>query len=270
MNSTVETITNFFATFADSIARALPNVIGALGLLLIGYILAKILSGIIYRLLIALKADNLSSKLQEIDLLRSFNLQISRVSKKVVYWIVLLIFITAASELLGLQSVSEGIAAFLGYLPRLFSALIFFIAGVFIANIIKEVLTAAAESLNINGSRLIGGFVFYFFVIIIAISSLNQAGIDTAIIAQNITIVIGGIVIAFAIGYGFAAKDIMANLLASFYSRDKFSIGQRIKVDNVEGTIIKLDSTSVTLDAGDRHIILPLQRLLNTTVEILS
>lgn len=269
MNNTVETITGFFSTFANSIAQALPNVLGAMSLLIIGIILAKILSGIVGRILITLKVDTLSEKLKDIELLSSFNIKISQVIKKFVYWIVLLIFLTAASEVVGLDTVSQGISAFLAYIPHLLSAVLFFMAGIFLANVIQKVVTAACESLNINGSRMIGLFIFYFLAIIISISSLNQAGIDTAVITQNITLAMGAIFLAFAIGYGFASKDIMANLLAAFYSRDKFTVGQTIKVGDVSGIIIKMDSTSVTLDAGDRHIVLPLSRLLNSTVEIL-
>lgn len=268
MNNTVQTITGFFSTFLNSIAQALPNVLGAFGLLLIGLLLAKVVSRIIARVLISLKADVFSDKLKEIELLSSLNIKISTVAQKLVYWVILLIFLTAASEVVGLDSVSQGIAAFLAYVPHLVSAVLFFVAGIFVASLIQKVITAACESMNISGSRIIGLFVFYFFVIIISISALNQAGIDTDIITQNVTLAIGAVFLAFAIGYGFASKDIMSNLLASFYSRDKFSVGQQIRVGDVTGTIIKIDSTSVTLDAGDRHIILPLSRLLNSTVEI--
>ena len=82
MNNTVETITGFFSTFANSIAQALPNVLGAMSLLLIGIILAKITSGIVGRILITLKVDTFSEKLKEIELLSSLQIKISQVVKK--------------------------------------------------------------------------------------------------------------------------------------------------------------------------------------------
>ncbi len=91
---------------------------------------------------------------------------------------------------------------------------------------------------------------------------------EVGFLQDNITIIFGGIVFAFAIGYGFASRNIMSNLLAALYSRNKFNIGDDIKIDGTRGTIIEIDSTSLTLQTSDRRVVFPLNQLTTQRVEV--
>lgn len=265
----VNQITEILTTLIQKFVAAIPGLIGSIILIIIGLILASIVSKVIVRVLTTVKVDVLADKLKEVDLFASLDVKISKIIGQLTYWMILMIFAIAATEVAGLKVISEGIGQLVAYIPKLMSAMLFFIIGVFIANIIKNVVQAACHSMAVAGGKFIALFVFYFLFIVIAITALNQAGIDTAIITQNVTLAMGAIFFAFAIGYGFASKDIMASVLASFYSRNKFEIGQTIRMEGIQGEIIAIDSTSVTLDAGDKKIIFPLSKLLNSIVEVL-
>ncbi len=247
----------------------LPNILGGLLLLLIAWIIAKIIYKVVYKILLAIKVDDLGDKLKQIDLFSKLDISLSKGIAKAIYWFMMTIIILETSHAMGLYAVANGISGFIAYVPTLLSGLLFFIVGVFIANIIKEVIAAACASMNIAAGRVISGFVFYFLVVMVAITSINQTGIETDILTQNVTILVGSIFFAIALGYAIASKDLMANMLGSFYSKGKFMIGQTIRVGDVEGKIIGLDSTSAVLQSGDKKIVLPLAKLANTTVEIL-
>lgn len=266
----IDHILNIANSFLQKVADVFPNAVAALFFLLIGWIFAKIVSSIFKRVLVTVKADEFAEKIREVDIFSQLEFKISEVISKVVYWFVFMVFIVMASQALGLDVISDGISSVLAYIPKLLTAIAFFVIGVFVANIIKQVLSAACESMGIAAGRIISLFIFYFLVVVIAITALNQAGLDTTIITQNVSMAMGAIFFAFAIGYGIASKDIMANMLASFYSKDKFSIGQHIKIDAIEGKISDIDSTSVTLEAKDRKIVLPLSKLSTSTVEIMN
>ena len=91
---------------------------------------------------------------------------------------------------------------------------------------------------------------------------------NTSFIATNISILIGGVALAFAIGYGFASKDMVANFLVSFYSKDKLNIGRKVTLDGVTGTIIDIDKTSITLECDNKEVIIPLNKLAKERIEI--
>ncbi|MEK7257075.1 MAG: mechanosensitive ion channel domain-containing protein, partial [Bacteroidota bacterium] len=83
-----------------------------------------------------------------------------------------------------------------------------------------------------------------------------------------LTVILGGVVLAFAIGYGFASKDTMANFLASFYSKNKVKIGDIVSVDGSKGRVIAMDSASLTLQGDGKIIVIPLKKLTSEKVEI--
>jgi hypothetical protein len=110
--------------------------------------------------------------------------------------------------------------------------------------------------------------VFVFFLIVTVISALGQAGINTELLESSFNLIIGGIIFAFAIGYGSASRDLMANILSSFYTKNKYQEGQIIQIDQVKGKIIKIDSLSLTLRTGDTTTVIPLQALQTKNVEL--
>ncbi len=271
---TVNTIENIKEAFIELYFQAInivPDIIGGLFILLIGWFIAKMIAFIIKRILTTLKIDSLGDRLREIDLFSGIEITLSALIAKVIFWIIMFFVAVTATQVMQLDMLSEGITKLIDFIPKLLSAVIFFVIGVFIANIIREVVHAACAAMNIGAAKIMSSFVFYFLTIMISISALNQASVDTEILTNNITIAMAALFFAFAIGYGIASKDIMANLLASLYSRDKFSVGQVIKIGDVQGKIVKIDSTSVTLANGstDTKIVMPLSKLINSTVEVL-
>ena len=259
-----EVLEPMLANFLDGAAKF------GIGLILfvIAWFIAKIISGIIRKILKAVQADKLGDKLKEVDMFSELDFSLSDTIAKLIFWIIMLVFMMAGAQILGITSLADGIAGIIAYLPKLFSALLFFLVGVMAANLIKSVIDSAMASLNIKAGRFISGFIFYLLVIVIALTALEQASFETVILRQITLLATGAVFFAFAIGYGFASKDIMANMLASFYGRDKFTVGQRIKIDNIEGVITKIDNTSVSIDIGERKVIMPINKILNSTVEV--
>ena len=102
------------------------------------------------------------------------------------------------------------------------------------------------------------------------IASLKQAGIETSLLESSFNLIIGGVVLAFAIGYGFASRDVLMNILSNFYSKNKFKEGQVIEVNGVKGTIVSFDTTSLTLQTGETQTILPLNVLQKEKIEIFT
>ncbi len=268
LETVMENLREVFVNSAEVIGSNLPHFITGFILIVIGWILAKLISGGIAKALDRIGINKLGDKLREIELFKSFNYRLSDIVKKILYYSIFLVFFLSACEVTGLENVSSGIYNLLGYLPKLLVAGIMFLAGTFIANIVKDLVANATSSMNIKGGKFISQAIFYFLVIMVSITSLNQAGIGTEIITNNLTMILGAVLLTFAIGYGLASKDIMASTLASFYSKEKFKVGQTVGVNGIKGQIVDRDSTSVTIASDGRKVMIPLSKLVATEVEI--
>jgi small-conductance mechanosensitive channel len=108
---------------------------------------------------------------------------------------------------------------------------------------------------------MISMVVFYFIIINVLVSALTQAKVNTVFLSQNISLVIGGVILAFAIGYGLASKDSVANFLASQYIQDKVNPGDTIILDGVSGEVLSIDRSSVVIQTADGNMHIPLAHL---------
>jgi len=253
-----------------SMANAIPKLISALVILLIGLIISSLVKNIITRTLRKLNFDELGSKLNQIDILNKNNIEVklSQLAGKTVYFLLMLVFVMAAIGALDMPVLAELIKDFITFVPNLIAAFIILMGGLLLADTLKNVVFSTCKSLGMPSANIIASFVFYFIFVNIIIVALSQAKINTAFFAQNISIIIAGGVLAFSIGYGLASKDLVASFLASYYTKDKLNIGDKVTINNVTGKITNLDKSSVTISSDSKEIIVPLNKILQENIEI--
>jgi len=259
---------SIFEDMWQELLKFMPKLIAVIVVLIIGWLLIKIVSFLIKKALKFSKIDVLAEKLNEIDLFKNVSIKPTIIVVKVVKWILVLFMFIIISEILGLQMLTEGIASFIGYLPKLFSAIAILIIGIYIANIIKNAIQSLFKSLDIGGSNVVGSIVFFAIVVIVAITALNQAGIDTEMITSNLTLILGSLLLAFTIAFGLGSKEIVQRLLFGFYSRKNLSVGQKIKIGSIKGTIDAIDNIYLTLITDDGKFIFPIKEVNDTIIQV--
>ncbi len=252
------------------IIGVLPNVAGALFLLLVGWIMAKVVSSIVARVLRQVGLDKFADRLNDTDTFRESNITLRPVViiRKFLYWTLLLIFILSATETLGLDILTQQVGKVIDFIPRLLTAMIIMGIGFYIADAIKRMVGNAAQSFGIPSWKVLSHGIFYLLLIAISITALEQAGIMTDVIKWNVYIVLTGILVAFALAYGYAARNVLSSILASYYNKSSFAPGQMIELDGYTGTIVKMGAVSFTLDTGSEYVVFPQSRLLNEKVII--
>jgi|AntRauTorckE6833_2_1112554.scaffolds.fasta_scaffold39196_1 hypothetical protein len=252
-----------------NIINVLPSIIGAVLLLLIGWILAKVASYLVKKLLQTIQFDTVGTRIMAKANLDSNLMAVkpSTVVAKFVYWIILLVFLISAFDTLGLTVVSESISNLINYLPKLFSAIIIFVIGLYIAGLVRKFLKTAFDSFHITAGSFLSQIAFYIIIIIVGTTALDQAGIDTTLITANISIILGGIILAFAIAFGYGSRDIFANILASYYAQNNLKEGQHIIIDNQQGEIISIDTIQTVIKMEGGELIIPTKRLISETIK---
>jgi len=254
-----------------NLGAGLPKLVGAIVILVLGLLLAKIISKIIQKALIAINIDSIGEKLNEIDIVEKSNvkIKISSILSKVVYYFLILIFLMLATDILDMAAVSELVLKMTTLVPKIIVAGVILIIGTLVSDGIRGIAQTTLQSLGIPSSRMIASFIFYFLFISFIITALRQTEINTDFLEQNISLLIGGVVLAFAIGYGLASKSSMSNFLASYYSRGKFDIGDTISIQDVTGKVVEMDKSSLILIAeSGNKVIFPLSQISNSKIEI--
>ena len=252
------------------ITKIFPNIIGALIVLIIGWLITKLIVRLIKKVLKLAQANKLDNKINEIEIVegKQLNFDTIKIVSKVVKYLMYIILLVTASDIMGLDIITNQISDLISYLPQLFAALVIFIVGLLFANFVKNGLKSLFESMDLSGGKMISQVVFFLMLTFISITALNQAGIDTEIITNNINMIIAAFLLAFAIAFGLGAREVVGKLLKTFYARKTFEVDQSIVFNNETYTIEAVQSISVTLKNAKGRLIVPINDLVENQVQL--
>jgi len=246
--------------------------LGALAVVLIGWILARGISRLFRKILAKTGMDKLIDPINQMDLMTRYNLKLSasRLISRAIYFLILLFALVGAADVLQMPAVSSLVRDLINYIPVLITAIIVFILGILLADFLRDAIFHLFESLKVSSAKLISDVLFYFLVINVLIIALDQARVATEFVEGNLFILLAGIVLAFSIGYGLASKDLVSNFLSALYNKDKIQVGDEIGIDGIRGRIVHMDNVSMVLQQEDSQMVIPLNRLTQQKFEVFS
>ena len=265
-----ETSSSLIQTILNGLIESVPNILKALVIFIIGYILAKLIAKLVLKGLQKAGVDKLKDKLDEIEMVSKSNISFlpsSAIAKSIYYFVLLAVTITAV-DILQIDAITELLKEFMILLPNLFVAIIILILGLLIADGVRNMVQGTCESLGIPAAKVIATFVFFFVMINALMIALKKATIPTQFLTDNLTLLFGGIVAAFAIGYGLASKGIMSSFLSSYYSKSRFNLGDTITIDGSHGEIVEMDSTTIVIHGSEGRTVVPLSKFTEEKVII--
>ncbi|OUS00775.1 hypothetical protein A9Q86_08440 [Flavobacteriales bacterium 33_180_T64] len=260
------------STMWFEITKIIPSLIGALMIFILGWLISKLLVKLLRKALKLAKANRLDDKLNEIEIIegKKLNFDTIKIVSTFVKWIIYIMMIIMVSDVLNLKIISEKISDSLNYLPQLFVALLIFTLGLLFANFVKKGLKSFFESMDMSGAKMISQIVFFLLLIFISITALNQAGVNTDIITSNLTLILGSFLLAFALAFGFGAKEVVGSLLKTFYARKTFEVGKKIEFQSKIYEIDAIDNISIVLKNESEKLIVPVKDIIESQIKVVD
>lgn len=172
-----------------------PKVVGGIIFIILSYILLKLILILTKYILKLSKIDNLKKALNNNEALKNSSIEVdpSKIILQFVRLFIILLIIIIGSDIFGLTVVSNQIGRIVDYLPQFFSAVLIFAGGFYLANYIKTFLRSLIKSIDLNGANIISNIIFYIILIFTIITSLNQAGVNTDLITNNLSLILGSV-----------------------------------------------------------------------------
>ncbi|AHY43108.1 transporter [Stutzerimonas decontaminans] len=240
-----------------SVAGFIPRLFGALVVVLLGFVVAKLLDTLLSKVLAKIGLDRLMAGTGLTKLLSRAGIRVpvSALIGKVVYWFVLLIFLVSAAESLGLERVSATLDMLALYVPKVFGAALILLAGVLLAQLLSGLVRGAAEGVGLdyaNGlARMAQGLV-----IIISISvAIGQLEVKTELLNYVIAIVLITVGLAVALAFGLGSRELVSQILAGIYVRELYEVGQRVRMADIEGQIEEIGTVKTLLLTDDGELV---------------
>lgn len=233
----------------------LPNIFGAIAILVAGYFIAKLSSFIIKKVMEKLSIDKLSDKsgitgfLVKID--PKFTL--SLVLSKLIYYIIIITFIMSAAEALNMEIMAEALKSILLYLPNVIASIFVLMFGFILANTAKTIVSKSALEMNIDFADTLGKMIYFIIAIISVSLSISQLNIETGLLNQVASIILIAIGVALALSLGLGTKELSGLIISGNYIRDIYNTGDYIILGDIEGKIISIGTTKTIIKTEDNE-----------------
>lgn len=251
---------------ALKILEFLPQLLGAMALVLLGWLAARLLRAVVSKLAKGIlttvgrqRVASTKAVHERTQKSRTWQTTPSIVGA-IVYWTVLLFFVAAAIEALGLRAVSNFVGLVTAYLPRVLAGILILLIGLWAGEFVRMLLARAAAKAGLAWGDLLARFAQVMIVLVMAIVAIDQLGIESTILTVTVATFFAATFGAAAVAFGLGARSSVGNILASRYVRKAYEIGDLVRVGEYEGKIAEITDTAVMLDSEDGRVMVPAQR----------
>lgn len=270
MDGFMDTIGGFFR----SILYGIPSILYAILLLVIAFAAATIVKALVVKLLKAIKIENLLGKA---GVNETATKNASEFLGKLAYFVTFLLFLPAVLDKLGMQSVSSPIIilanSFLAFVPKLIGAGIIVAVGVFIANIIKELLVPILKAVKVDAlqekagieasetssfSYIIANVVYAVILLVVITSALDELGIyaisqPANAVVESIFAAIPNVLCAILI---IAIGVFIANLVGKLLEALLAGVGTDKLLEKITGSPSKKIALSKAIAAVVKYVLM--------------
>ena len=264
----VQTIIDQLWQVVRNIIAVVPDIINGVIVFIIGYVLAWAVGLVVRFVLSRFGFDRIMEQTGLVHGLRRIGVPtpLSRVLAQTVFLLILLSFAVTAARLMRLEAVATLLGQILGYLPNAIAALIVFLVGSLAATYAGDAITRLGRASRLAFAATLGQLIQVALILFVIVLALGVLGVDTAILVTVLTIFAAAFGLTVSLAVGLGGREIILDILASYYVRERFPVGQRIALPDVEGEVQSIGGVNTTIAAGDETIVVPNSVLIKQLV----
>lgn len=209
-------------SFWTQLAGFVPQLLAAMVLLFIGWILANLARTGMVKLLDILRFNSLAEKTGIEAFLKQGHLDISlgRIIANLVYWVIIFVVVVTVANSLGLHMVAQLFNKVVLYIPNLIVAILVLVFGMLVARFINRLVFAYLNNIGVQGSLTISTLAEYAVIIFVVFVALEQLDIGTTLLTAAFQIGFGAIGLAFALAFGLGGREWAAGMIKRMTERD--------------------------------------------------
>lgn len=208
---TVSSLQNLWSAFIGF----LPSLIGALVILIIGWIIAVALGRLASQILRSFRIDQVVEKVGAKKSIRKagYEFDVSNLFGELVKWFLIIVFVMAAVDVLGLVQVTDFLTEVLLYIPNIIVAVVILLVAVLISSFLSKLIRGSVKVAGFASSDFLAAVTRWAIMLFAALAALDQLGVARSIIGTLVTGFVAMIAIAGGLAFGLGGRDIAAGIL---------------------------------------------------------
>ncbi len=217
-----ESVLGALSDLGDRAAAVVPNLVVALVLVLLGFVVGWLASVIVTRVARIVALDRHMERWGVAGWLRRSGIfrTPAEILGTIVFWGVFVILASVAIDSLGLPGATGATAFLIAFLPPLFASVLIVVVGLLVANFVSQGILIAAVNAGVPEARFLARAVQYGVVLFAVATALTHMGIGREMVLVAFAISFGGLVLALAIAFGLGGRHIARDILARRLRRE--------------------------------------------------
>jgi hypothetical protein len=209
--------------FGERLAAFGPNLLAMLVLLMAGLVIAWLVREVLRFLLPRLGFDAFAERFGLADGLRRGGLSglPSAVLASMTAWAVLATFVILAIGALNLQFAMQLLSQAFAYLPQMLIALALLAVGMVLSGFVRRSVLIAAVNAGLPSARFLAAGTRTALLVLFAAMALEHLGVGRQVLLAAFTILFGGVVLALALAFGLAGRDLAGQVLERLARRQE-------------------------------------------------
>jgi hypothetical protein len=201
--------------------KFIPSLLAAIIIFIIGWLIAEAIGKIVSRILKVLKIDQIFERANWREALETAEIKvsISEFIGGICKWILVIVFLSIAVEILGLAQFASVLNRLIVWLPNVVIAVVVFVVAVIIADILNRLIRASVNKMGIKYGGFLGAIVRWAIYIFAGLAILLQLGVAPTIIQSIVVGFVGMLALALGLAFGLGGKDAAAKLIEDLKRR---------------------------------------------------
>ena len=257
LNDQFSQLSALAAQIKRGFVAALPNIVTALIVLALGWVLAWTL-----RRLILAAFRRMGPRIDEP--------RTAGLAAGAMFWFVLAATFVASLEALNIPLLERWMGAAASYLPRFGFAAAVVVGGIVLGRLASIAIVRAGVGFSARQSRRLGRLTRVAIIVTATLIAAAQVGLDVSLVTSFFLIAWAAALSAAALAFGLGARQTIANILAMHYTTQSYRVGQRVRIGSDEGRIVRTTTTAVYLESPEGELSIPGQDFLDSRCVLLS
>jgi hypothetical protein len=219
----IEAVREFWDAFITKIAVFLPQLLFAIAIIFVGWVVCNIIKRIVVRILRVCQFDMLADRAGIRDVLERGG--IKQTSSELVgllaFWFFLLIFIWATLDVLNLSGATDTLHTIYLYIPKIVAALVTLILGLYFANFLENVTRTSCANAGLEQAGSIGRAAYIGTAIFVVAGIFEILDIASEIVIWAFILVFGAVCLALALAFGLGGREVAGRYLEKWLEKKK-------------------------------------------------
>jgi hypothetical protein len=221
--SSLHSVGDTLLTLLNQVLLYVPKVISAAIILIIGYIIARIVSSLVTKGLRLVHFDQVADRAGITAMLQRAGTRMdgARLLGTIAFWWIFLMFIVNALNALALPTITAYLSLLLGFIPKLFVAFLIVVVGALIANVVAGAIRGATAATGTTMSGLLGTLARWFILLFAVLAAVTQLGIAQSMIFILFASALGMVALAGGLAFGLGGRETASQIVNTWHSRNQ-------------------------------------------------